>query len=161
MKVLKRLVAAVSVLAMGLGLTSCSGERAGNITAPSDGLERKTDRPLVFDDRPIAPCSVTALDFFGNGGGMPFEVSCEDMGDAVLQVLDEQYGAGGCLIGVKGVVGFPNTSGHQYSFTAATKDCQHDGGSLEVCGTMLGGCIEIRLPALQIVDPGRIRNTAN
>ena len=161
MKVLKRLGAGVSVLAVGLLCVSCSGDQAGNITAPSDGLGRKVDTPFAYHDQPITKCSVTAWDFFGNGGGMPFEISCEDMEDATLQVLTQHYGPGGCLISATGVVGFPGTSGHQYSFTATTGDCEHDGGSLKVCSTVLGGCIEVGLPRLQIVEPGRIRNSAN
>jgi hypothetical protein len=161
MKVMTRLGAGVSVLAAGLICVSCSGDQAGNITAPSDGLERRVEGPFEFPDQPITGCSVTALDFFGDGGGMPFEVSCENMGDAVLQVLTRQYDPGGCLIGATGVVGFPGTSGHQYSFTATTSDCEYDGGSLKVCSTTLGGCTEVGLPRLQIVEPDRIRNVAN
>ena len=92
---------------------------------------------------------------------MPFAISCEDMGDAQLQVTSVENNDAGCPVCVRGVVSFPGTTGHTYNFTAKTADCQHDGGTLKVCSTQLEGCIEVSLPLLQIVQPGHQRARMN
>jgi len=173
MKASWRSVAIVPVLGIALVLSSCSGDQAGLITSPSNDLNRRV--PLAEVKLPLESCRVKALDFFGigsgqsiectcdgcNGGRLPFVTSCEDMNDACVQVLSEEYNEGGCVVSVHGMVSFPGTSGHTYNFTATTSDCQHDGGMLEVCSTQLDGCVEVVLPRLQIVEPRQARNSMN
>lgn len=154
-----RSIAVIPVLGIAIVLSSCSGDQSGLITSPSNSLDRRI--PFTRVDEPLRSCEITALDYFGDGGAMPFEVSCEDMGDATVEIAQQNYSDGGCMIGVRGVVSFPNTSGHQYQFTATTGDCQHDGGTLQVCSTELGGCVKVSLPMLKIVQPGNMRSRMN
>lgn len=158
MKASWRSVTAVSLLGLSLVLSSCTGDQNGLITNPSNELNRQV--PFTHADQQLQSCTVTALDYFTDGA-MPFAVSCEDMGDALLEITKEEYNGAGCRICVRGVVSFPGTTGHRYNFTATTGDCQHDGGLLKVCSTQLEGCVEVSLPRLQIVEPGRQRGRMN
>lgn len=153
-----RSVTVVPLLGLSLVLASCSGDQNGLITSPSNGLSREA--PLTHVDHPVQSCEVTALDYFGDGA-MPFTISCEDMDDAQVEVTGEEYNDAGCPVCIRGVVSFPGTTGHAYNFTATTGDCQHDGGSLKVCGTQLEGCVQVSLPRLQIVQPGHQRTRMN
>jgi len=153
-----RKVAIMPVLGMALVLSSCTGNQSELITGPSKGLDRRV--PTRQLEPPLHSCEVKALDFFG-GDAMPFVVGCEDMYDATLQITSEEQNDAGCMVTVSGVVSFPGTTGHSYNFTASTGDCQHDGGKLKVCSSELGGCVQISLPFLQIVEPRHARSPVN
>jgi hypothetical protein len=159
MKVSQRLALTFLLVVLGLCLAACSTDPSQGIAGPADSLERRlNDGPFRPFDRPLLDCSVTALDIFGNGGGMPFELSCEDMGMAELEILREEQNENGCLVKVRGRVTFTD-NGHQYGFTASTNNCHHDGGTLVVCSAQLAGCVTVGLPHIS-VEPEQLRDAA-
>ncbi|MEW5874272.1 MAG: hypothetical protein AB1752_03715 [Candidatus Zixiibacteriota bacterium] len=156
MKVWKWIGTATLSVGVALLIAGCSGD-PGTPTSPVGSLERS-----VYDDGPteyMNECEIQAKDIFGNGGtGMPFEMSCENMGQAQYGVSRRIYDRNGCLIEVQGWMRFTD-SGHRYSFSAKTRGCDHDGGKLTVCGQTLGGCREVLLP-VALSSPTTVRGTA-
>lgn len=142
-------IGTIAILTVSLSLTSCSLDPGSNPAGPSNALDRRTDELLITPNP--RDCAVIANDIFGDGGALPFIVTCEDMNEAQVTETAESYNNNGCMVEVKGEVYFPSTD-HMYSYTASTSDCQHDGGKLKVCASHWRGCTTARLPHLAIID---------
>lgn len=142
-------VGTIAILTVSLSLTSCSLDPGSNPAGPSNALDRKTDQLTI----PVNPreCRVIANDIFGDGGALPFTVTCEDMNEAEVTPTTASYNNNGCMVEVNGEVYFPST-GHLYTYSATTGDCQHDGGTLKVCASHWRGCTTAPLPHLSIID---------
>jgi hypothetical protein len=134
-------------VALGLCLLGCSSDQSSDILGSSGRLDRKDHgAEHLLDDPNLTKCELTANDIFGVGG-MPFELTCENMAAADHVILSQTYNDAGCLVEQQGEVDFTDT-GHAYSYRAVTNGCPHDGGSLTVCSRYLGGCRTANLPRL-------------
>lgn len=142
-------IGTIALLTVSLSLTSCSLDPTSNPAGPSKTFDRREHGPLMT----LNPqgCNVSANDIFGDGGALPFVLSCEDMNEAEVTESTESYNLQGCMVRVAGEVYFPST-GHLYSYMATTSDCRHDGGTLKICASHWGGCTMVPLPNLTIMD---------
>ncbi len=159
MKFARRFVFEAAVLSAALMLVSCSTQGP---TAPTQN-HQTLDRSVA----PIGetPCDVKlgapASQIMSNG--VPFEVSCEDMGTASMTIRRSFTNRFGCPVWVEGLVTCGGT-GNSYDFEMfirrAGSSCEVDGGFILISGGQLGHERMLRLPVSTRLS-SVTRNVAN
>ncbi|MBI5867063.1 MAG: hypothetical protein HZB43_02020 [candidate division Zixibacteria bacterium] len=159
MKFGRRFVFEAAVLSAALILVSCSTQGP---TAPTEN-NQILDRSVVPVGETFCNVKLGAPASQIMSNGIPFEVSCEDMGTASMKITRSFTNRFGCPVWVEGSVKCGGT-GNSYDFEMfilqAGPGCEVDGGFILISGPRLGYERMLRLPVSTRLS-SVTRNVAN